>query len=252
MLKFGKDVHIESGFTINVTDGFIGDRSIIRSGAKIEGNSVILGRESYLDHGAVIGGGSCFDKEAFLTAGDWLHMGWNSQINIARGVCIGDEVGIGIETKILTHGAYLAIDYGFPVQWGKVKIGNRVWLPKVWINPKVTIGDNVVVSAMSLINSDLESGCLYGGIPVKLLKKGIYPSNNLSYIEILKSQIPYKIKRNKDNYIIKVGDTIFDISNRIIKGKANEETEKVKNQLRRNGIRFRFYVKNRQYKHWEK
>ena len=252
MLKFGKDVHIESGVTINVTDGFIGDRSIIRSGVRIEGNSVILGRESYLDHGALIGGGSCFDTCAFLNAGDWLHMGWNSQINIARGVCIGDEVGIGIETKILTHGAYLPIDYGFPVQWGKVKIGNRVWLPHAWVNPGVTIGNDVVVTAMSLVNTNLESGCLYGGIPVKKIKSNVYPKLDVSGYTLLENQIPFKVQKKGECFLIAVYDVaVFNLTYRTINGRVTLDTIFVQNQLRRNGIRFKYAVKDGVYVPWQ-
>ncbi|KKL86869.1 hypothetical protein LCGC14_1940390, partial [marine sediment metagenome] len=68
MLEYGKDVIIEEGAIINVKDGFIGDRTIIRAGARVEGNSVELGTESYLDYGAWIGGGSCFDSQAYLVA----------------------------------------------------------------------------------------------------------------------------------------------------------------------------------------
>ena len=75
--KFGRDILIEAGVHFNVIGGSIGDRTIIRSGARVEGNSVVIGRESYLDHGAVIGGGSCFYVGAFLHARDFVHMGWN-------------------------------------------------------------------------------------------------------------------------------------------------------------------------------
>src|SRR3972149_2503911 len=47
--KFGRDILVEAGVHFNVIGGEIGDRTIIRSGARVEGNSVVLGRESYLD-----------------------------------------------------------------------------------------------------------------------------------------------------------------------------------------------------------
>ena len=250
MLNIGKDVVIEPGVIMDVEKGYIGDRTIIRSGARIEGSYVQLGIENYLDHGAWIGGGSCHDREAYLIAGDWLHMGWNSQINIARGVDIGDEVGIGIETKVFTHGAYLPTDCGFPIQWDGVRIGNRVWLPHAWVNPGVTIGDDVVVAAMSLVNSNLDSGCLYGGIPAKKLKANIYPKDTKEFYAILRDQVPYEITKKDGSYFIRVDDTIFDLSKRIICGKVTKETELVKNQLRRNGIRFRYYDFFGIYIHW--
>ena len=249
---FGEEVLIEPGAILNVIGGSIGDRTIIRAGARIEGNSVVLGRESYIDHGAVIGGGSCMDEGAFLNAGDFFHMGWNSQVNIARGVEIGDEVGVGIETKIFTHGAYLPADFGFPVQWAPVKIGNRVWLPNAWVNPGVTIGDNVVVTARSLINSDLPSGCLAGGIPAKILKedcRGAFDVDAL--IAQIKKIVPEAVAKEANRGIVIIyKGTYFDISARSIEGPVNDKTEAIKNQLRRNGIRFKFKAVNGEYVPW--
>lgn len=234
MFEIGEDVTIEPGAIVNMKEGRIGDRSIIRSGARIEGYRVVLGTESYLDHGAWIGGGSCFDECAFLNAGCWLHLGWNGQINIARGVTIGDEVGLGIETKIFTHGAYLPIDYGFPAQWAPVKIGSRVWLPSAWVNPGVTIGDNVVVGARSLINRDLPAGCFAAGIPVKIIEEDKYP-----------------VAADFAAITWRAGETVFDVLRRTIDGPVTEESEKMKNQFRRNGIRFKYYAKDGEYVPWK-
>lgn len=252
-LELGCDVVIEQGAIIEVKEGFIGDRSIIRSGAVIRGTRVILGTESYLDHGALIGGGSCYESESSLEAGAWLHMGWNSQINIARRVDIGEEVGIGIETKIFTHGAYLPFDCGFPVQWGPVSIGSRVWLPNAWINPNVTIGDNVVIAARSLVNNHIPSGCLAGGTPAKVLKKNIYPSviNTTSIFNIITDYLPCKIAMNIDGWIVNLENTTFDLGKRTITGKVTIESERVKELLRRNGVRFKFTGCKGEYVPWK-
>lgn len=79
---------------------------------------------------------------ASLFAGDWLHMGNYSQINIGRGVTAGHEVGIGIATRVFTHGAYLSGWEGFPVSFGSVSLGDRGdswprrfnWLPNLPTN----------------------------------------------------------------------------------------------------------------------
>lgn len=257
-ISIGRDVVIEKGATINVKEGSIGDRSVIRSGVRIEGNKVVIGREAFLDYGAWIGGGSCWDEEAFLVAGNWLHMGWNSQINIARGVQIGNEVGIGIETKIFTHGAYLSAVDGFPAQWGSVEIGNNVWLPNAWVNPNVKIGNNVVVTARSLIRKDLPDGCLAGGIPVRIIKEKAYPKifSNETKINKLKNifepfehDICIQLNCESEIYIF-INSAIFNITNKTIKGFVSDETRLVKEQLRRNGIRFKYTEKKGVYTPW--
>ena len=45
--------------------------------------------------------------------------------------------------------------------------------------------------------------------------------------------------------------TIFDISKRIIEGPADDSTEKIKDILRRHGIRFRFYNDGEEYHPWD-
>lgn len=254
MIEIGKDVTIEYGATITADSGKIGDRSIIRAGARIEGTHVEIGRESYLDYGAWIGGGSCTDKEAYLKAGDWLHMGWNSQINIARGVDIGDEVGIGIETKVFTHGAYLPADFGFPVQWGFVQIGCRVWLPNAWVNPGVIIGDNVVVAAKSLVNEDLPSGCFAAGIPARVMRIRCYPrETEVNLAEMLSIlELPEFVEIGDITIMVCKGPVpaVFDVRNRTINGAATLLTEQIKDQLRRNGIRFKYMEKNGIYVPW--
>jgi acetyltransferase-like isoleucine patch superfamily enzyme len=252
---------------IEVENGFIGPRGKIGPFATIRGRHVEIGAECWIDTHACIGGGSAFDLYAYLEAGDWLHMGMFSQVNTARGVHLGHECGIGVRTCIFTHGAYESVMEGFPVQWGPVRVGDRVWLPHAWVNPNVTIGDNVVVAAMSLVNKDLPSGCLAGGVPVKVLKENIYPhspteeekhqlflqvSNRLFGAGFAKSTECNIVMKHDEIHLEYKGETtIFDIPARVIHGAANIPSETTKDQLRRNGVRFRYIAKDGEYKQWE-
>ena len=248
-------------------EGYLGDFSILNAGVKIEGHRVEIGREAYFDRGAYIGGGSCFSTQAFLKAGDWLHMGTDSQINTATGVSLGHSVGVGINTKIFTHGAYIdSFNLGAPVQWAPVIIGNNVWLPNAWVNPGVVIGDNVVVAAMSLINRDIPSGSLAGGIPVKILKENYLPktlseSEKLQLVSLIESQCKSRPEFNDqiefiyDANVLNVlerGDKVsFDLMALTINGPVTEVSIEVKDQLRRNGIRFRFEPLDQVWQPWK-
>ena len=58
-------------------------------------------------------------------------------------------------------------EYGAPII-----IGNDCWFGgNVTILPGVTIHDNVVVGAGSVVTHDLESGCVYAGNPAKKIKE---------------------------------------------------------------------------------
>ena len=261
MFQLGKDVKIHPTARIDVKHGFIGDRSIVRAHVVIEGHHVEIGMESFFNRTADIGGGSCFDPQAKLVTGDFFHMGLQSHVNFAYPVTIGHECGVGIGTRIFAHGAYLPAWEGFPVQWKGVTIGDRVWLPHAWVNPGVTIGSNVVVAASSLVNKDLPSGCLAGGIPTKVLRENVYPraltpEEKWETFRCIFDQA-LRIVRSSHNlehltegsFCVDIS-TVFDVDNRTIEGRANAFTEILKNQLRRNGIRFRYLVERGVYSPW--
>lgn len=238
----------------------IGEGGIIGANCAIEGHKVEIGRDLWMDEGASIGGGSCHDTCAYLKAGDFLHMGKSSQINTARGVTIGDEVGLGIQTQIFTHGAYLNELNGFPVKFAPVKIGSNVWIPNALVNPGVSIGDNVVVAAQSLINKDLPSGCLAAGSPAKVIREFEYPKNLTPGQKqnilinictecnvILRSNLVHVV----ECYGLSNEETIFDCESYKITGPITKISEIIRNQLRRHGIRFRYSVNNNTYQKWE-
>lgn len=176
MIVFGRNVKLEAGIEIEAVNLRIGDNSIIRKNAIIRGRDIEIGHHFYMDHHAEIGGGSCFGEQSKLRIGNHCHLGSYSMINTARPVTIGDEVGIGRFSSIYTHGAYLNVLEGFPEQWGPVRIGSHVWIPQATILPNVTIGDNTVIAAMSLVNRNIVGGGLWAGIPARRIKGVKYPN----------------------------------------------------------------------------
>jgi len=266
IFTIGQNCIIHPTAEINVVEGSLGDNSVLAANVKIEGAHVDIGREAFLDRGAYIGGGSCFSKSAYLKAGDWFHMGMDSQVNTAMGVTLGDAVGLGVGTKVFTHGAYIdSFNLGAPVQWEPVTIGNNVWLPNAWVNPGVSIGDNVVVASMSLINVNIPSGSLVGGIPAKVLKENYLPKKlseieKSSLVSLIESQCRMRPNFNQgvlfsfDDNVLKVieaqRETFFHLQDLIITGYATNSSLTVKDQLRRNGIRFRYQPKNDLWEPW--
>jgi acetyltransferase-like isoleucine patch superfamily enzyme len=224
-MRIAPDVIIEDGATIDVTEYLeIGEGSHIRSNCIIEGRWIRIGKRFWMDWHAHIGGGSCFDVHSKLVIGDDCHMGRYSHINTAREVKIGNEVGIGIGTRIYTHGAYLPENAGFPVKFAPVTIGNRVWMPEARVMPGTAIEDNVVIATMSLVEGHLRSGCLYGGVPAKLLKENVYPKQ-LSEEEV--ESINDNIRR----------EAMEIHSHRLEIGLESDYDVILRNQLRRHGIR---------------
>jgi acetyltransferase-like isoleucine patch superfamily enzyme len=234
----------------------IGDWSVIHSGAKIYGD-VTIGRAAWITEDTIIGGGQM--ELGSLRTGDFLHMGIRSFINIADTVVLGHEVGLGMETKLFTHGGFLNIFKGFPYQQGPLLIEDEVWLPKATVLPDLRIGSCVVVAAESVVNRSLPDGCLAGGIPARIIEEGAY------YLEMSKANIKKELDRIKFIAIsyglndIKIHGTVMTVNRhtkfypltKSIQGYATKDTEIVKDLFRRIGVRFRYYDNGGEYTGWD-
>ena len=123
-----------------------------------------------------VGRGGCTGPNSNVKIGNHVGIFEKTIINPSELVEIGDNVGIGGEVMIWTHGAWLDVTQGFPSDFGPVKIGNNVWLPaRSIVLPNVVIGDDTVIGIGSVINRDLPSGCFAAGSPCKVIKENCYP-----------------------------------------------------------------------------
>lgn len=238
-----------------------GRGTVINGHARVFGAEVRLGRECWVDEYATIGGGSAFDPVARFVAGDWVALGNYSQVNTARGVTCGDEVGFGIGTRVFTHGAYLSEWDGYPVDFESVTIGSQVWLPNAQVNPGVAIGDSVVVAAGAVVTRDIPSNSLAVGAPARVV--GTMPADRHSTPEH-RQQVLAALAReirmltgldpvtDAEAGSLTVAGTTFHLDARVIDGEVSEASESARNQLRRRGIRFRYEPVEGIYRPWDK
>lgn len=117
----------------------------------------------------------------------WL--GLKNRILRTIGVKIGADVSIGLsvmldvfwpenieigDNSVIGYGATL-LGHEFLVdEWrtGKVRIGKDCVVGAMsLVMPGVTIGDGSTVAAYSLVNKDIPSGVLAGGVPAKIIRK---------------------------------------------------------------------------------
>lgn len=244
---------------LEVDDFVAGRGTVINGHARVFGTKVHLGRECWVDEYATIGGGSAHDPGAYLEAGDWLHLGNYSQVNVARGVRCGHEVGLGIGTRVFTHGAYLSEWDGYPVTFESVTIGSRVWLPNAQVNPGVTIGDDVVVAAGAVVTRDIASNSLAAGVPAKVTGSVPRPAGDTEHRKRVMATLVAEIRDltgveaipDADAGTLRVGGALFRLDQRVVEGEADPATEKARNQLRRRGIRFRYEPVDGSYRPWE-
>jgi acetyltransferase-like isoleucine patch superfamily enzyme len=230
----------------------IGNNTVIGSQNSVTGRVVDLGQYVYWDNSVTVGQGGKYGPNSRLQIGSYTMVCAKITLNLSDSIKIGDNVGLGEEVQIWTHGAYLSILDGFPADFGPVEIGNNVWLPsRSIILPNRKIGNNVVVGINSVINKDIPGGALAAGIPIKILKENFYPNfdntrNKLIILDIIKDYekiIIYKDLSTKLEFIpalnmIKCNRVKFDLNNMDILGELGPEEQDFRDYLRRRGVKF--------------
>jgi maltose O-acetyltransferase len=118
----------------------------------------------------------CFYRAKGVKIGENFKFSKHSYIDLHRPgyIEIGDNVQITRWAMIL---CYDSSKDKYPFNcilnkdpYGKVKIGNNVYLgAHSMIMPGVTIGDNVIVAANSVVTHDIGSNSIVAGVPAKII-----------------------------------------------------------------------------------
>ena len=99
-----------------------------------------------------------------------VRIAWSAHLDKSinpKGIYIGNETLITREVMILAHDASRGIKLN-------TKIGNRCFIGvRSIILPGVTIGDEVIVGAGSVVTKDIPSNCIVAGNPAKIIKENI-------------------------------------------------------------------------------
>lgn len=111
---------------------------------------------------------------AMISIGDNNQFSNNVSIIANERVTIGDNCLIGDQVMITDSDFHEISPADRKLGPGAVKpvsIGNNVWLgSRVVVLKGVSIGDNTVVGAMSLVTSPLPADCVAAGVPARIIK----------------------------------------------------------------------------------
>lgn len=111
-----------------------------------------------------------------IILGDNSYIGAGSTWQAGEGctIKVGNSCRISHNVRAYTYSSVADADFSLPdlpKRIGDVIICDYVWIgANVFINPGVTIGDNSVVGANSVVVKDIPANSIYGGVPAKLIR----------------------------------------------------------------------------------
>lgn len=157
--KFGKHVTIKQRFRINPMYGY--NKKLFK---------ISIGNHVNFEPNITLQG------SGRIIIGDWVSFGQNTMIGCST------EIEIGFATIIASNVSIRDTDHKFDdltktissqgITTEKVKICEDVWIgSNVTITKGVTIGKGAIIAANAVVTHDVPPGCIYGGVPAKLIKK---------------------------------------------------------------------------------
>jgi len=98
----------------------------------------------------------------------------NAIIRCVNKISIGNNCAISWNVTIMdSHGDYELISSGRP-ESQEIIIEDNVWIGhNVSILKGVTIGKGSIIAAHSLVNKDVPSGTMHGGVPARLIRENV-------------------------------------------------------------------------------
>jgi len=134
-----------------------------------------FGAGSYVERDCTIWCAAEAESEPYLTVGANVFVGRNTYLGIWKPISIGDDTLIGAYCYIIS-GNHRFSKPDLPVRMQgyegePITIGRNVWLgAHVIVLPGVTIGDNAVVGAASVVTASVAEGEIWAGVPARRIR----------------------------------------------------------------------------------
>ena len=194
---------------------YIGRGAVIGADCFVQ-SDVIIKSPCRIGDNVIISSGAYIMGKNMIEIGDCSCIGRNCRIDTTENVIIQDQVGIGENTMIWTHGYWPPYTDGYPRKFAGVIIARGAWLqPRCYINPGVTFGAYSIAGAGSLIVKNVKPETVVAGWPAEYRKNLKNFKEDVSYGEFerrVTTIIATFTNLPENDYQFKVGKHTFVIN----------------------------------------
>ena len=202
--------------------------------------------------------------------GDLGFVAYDTYLNTDRDVTLAERVCLSPGTRIYTHRKWLEALDGYPFSYAPVSIGERSWLgPGSLVLPGVVLDAEVTVMANSVVASNAPRGALLGGVPATVVKRAqradldrahhaavvreifegnaealavlgwtLEPEEASGAVWAGKLTGPEEVRVVVERGTVTVGDTVFDLEARVVRGARTAATDLIRHLLFKYGHLF--------------
>lgn len=145
--------------------------------------NIFVGHHTGIQSHSILGCWEKYGEQQFspsITIGNHCSIGEYNHITACKKITIGDGLLTGRYVYIgdNAHGGLSWEEANIPParrhlkSKGEIVIGRNVWIgDKVSIFGGVTIGDNVIIGAGSIVTHDIPANCMAAGVPAKIVNE---------------------------------------------------------------------------------
>ena len=120
-----------------------------------------------------VGGVKTPDSKLIL--GDRCLINQSAFLNTTMSIIIGNDTAIGGRSLLFTHSSWLSQMDGFPVKFGPIIIGNKVWISwQSFITANIKIGDNCIVQPNTVLTKNLPPNSTFTNFQNRIIPNFLY------------------------------------------------------------------------------